>query len=126
MTQPHSASLPVIVVGAGPIGLAAAAHLVEQGLEPVVLEQEALASATVRAWGHVRLFSPWRELVDPAAARLLRGTGWTAPEGAEYPTGSRSGATATQRPARRHTPARSPTASPTSPHRKNALGMPAG
>ena len=37
-------------------------------------------------WGHVRLFSPWPELVDKAAARLLATAGWTAPE-AGYPTG---------------------------------------
>ena len=31
--------LPVVVVGAGPVGLAAAAELVERGLEPLVLEK---------------------------------------------------------------------------------------
>ncbi len=30
--------LPVVVIGAGPEGLAAAAHLLERGLEPLVLE----------------------------------------------------------------------------------------
>ena len=30
--------LPVVVIGAGPQGLAAAAHLLERGLEPLVLE----------------------------------------------------------------------------------------
>jgi 2-polyprenyl-6-methoxyphenol hydroxylase-like FAD-dependent oxidoreductase len=30
--------LPVVVVGAGPQGLAAAAHLLERGLTPLVLE----------------------------------------------------------------------------------------
>lgn len=77
---------PVVVVGAGPQGLAAAAHLLERGLEPVVLEAGTEPAAAVRAWGHVRLFSPWSELVDPAAVRLLTGTGWQVPsEG--YPTG---------------------------------------
>lgn len=72
-------SLPVAVIGGGPQGLAAAAHLLERGLEPVVLEVGPQAAAAVREWGHVRLFSKWDELVDPAAARLLSGTGWTAP-----------------------------------------------
>lgn len=31
-------TLPVVVIGAGPVGLAAAAHLLERGLEPLVLE----------------------------------------------------------------------------------------
>jgi len=79
--------LPVVVIGAGPEGLAAAAHLLERGLEPLVLEAGDGPAAAVREWGHVRLFSPWPELVDKAAARLLEPSGWTAPtEG--YPTGA--------------------------------------
>ncbi len=38
-------------------------------------------------WGHVRLFSPWPELVDKAAARLLEPSGWAAPTDG-YPTGA--------------------------------------
>lgn len=72
-------TLPVAVIGAGPQGLAVAAHLLERGIEPVVLEAGPQAAAAVRGWGHVRLFSKWDELVDPAAARLLAGTGWSAP-----------------------------------------------
>ncbi|HEX6578788.1 MAG TPA: FAD-dependent oxidoreductase [Jiangellaceae bacterium] len=79
--------LPVVVVGAGPVGLAAAAHLVERGLDPVVLEAGDRVGAAVRQWRHVRLFSPWAELVDDAAARLLDGTGWDRPDSASYPTG---------------------------------------
>ncbi|MEV6782409.1 NAD(P)-binding domain-containing protein [Streptomyces sp. NPDC051098] len=82
-----SAALPTVVIGAGPIGLAAAAHLVERGLEPVVLEAGSKAGSAVRDWSHVRLFSTWAELVDPAAEKLLAPTGWTAPDGATYPTG---------------------------------------
>ena len=52
--------LPVIVLGAGPIGLAAAVHLADRGLPAVVLEAGADVGASVREWGHVRLFSPWR------------------------------------------------------------------
>jgi thioredoxin reductase len=79
--------LPVVVIGGGPQGLAAAAHLVERGLPVVVLEGGSGPAAAVAEWGHVRLFSEWPELVDTAAARLLQPTGWTAPtEG--YPTGA--------------------------------------
>ncbi|WP_410656885.1 FAD-dependent oxidoreductase [Amycolatopsis sp. lyj-112] len=80
--------LPVVVIGAGPVGLAAAAELVERGFEPLVLERGAHAGAGVAAWNHVRLFSPWSELVAPAAGRLLETTGWTRPDGEAYPTGS--------------------------------------
>ncbi|XMA38125.1 NAD(P)-binding domain-containing protein [Streptomyces albogriseolus] len=79
--------LPVVVVGAGPVGLAAAAHLVERGIEPVVLEAGSRAGAAVREWSHVRLFSTWGEVVDPAAEKLLAPTGWTRPDPATYPSG---------------------------------------
>jgi hypothetical protein len=79
--------LPVAVIGAGPVGLAAAAHLLERGLEPLVLESGNGPAAAVREWGHVRLFSQWPELVDKAAARLLEPAGWTAPDQG-YPTGA--------------------------------------
>lgn len=85
MIQP---SLPVAVIGAGPVGLAAAAHLLERGLEPLVLEAGDEPAAAVRAWGHVRMFSPWRFNTDSAAARLLRGTGWAAPDPEAHPTGA--------------------------------------
>ncbi|MGW2089126.1 NAD(P)-binding domain-containing protein [Streptomyces sp. NPDC001880] len=82
-----TADLPVVVIGAGPAGLAAAAHLVEYGIEPLVLEAGDTAGATVREWSHVRLFSTWGEIVDPAAEKLLAPTGWTKPDAATYPTG---------------------------------------
>ncbi|MEU5676195.1 NAD(P)-binding domain-containing protein [Streptomyces rochei] len=78
---------PVVVVGAGPVGLAAAAHLVERGIEPLVLEAGPSAATAVRDWAHVRLFSPWAEVTDPAAEKLLAPTGWTRPDGTTYPTG---------------------------------------
>ncbi|UFS98590.1 FAD-dependent oxidoreductase [Nocardia huaxiensis] len=79
--------LPVVVVGAGPIGLAAAAELRERGLTPLVFERGASAGAAVSQWNHVRVFSRWGELIAPAARRLLESTGWTAPRADSYPTG---------------------------------------
>ncbi|MGJ5827821.1 NAD(P)-binding domain-containing protein [Streptomyces ossamyceticus] len=87
MNAPATADLPVVVIGAGPSGLAAAAHLVEYGIEPLVLEAGATAGAAVREWSHVRLFSTWGEVVDPAAEKLLAPTGWTRPAPATYPSG---------------------------------------
>ncbi|MET9538774.1 NAD(P)-binding domain-containing protein [Streptomyces sp. NPDC006553] len=79
--------LPVVVVGAGPAGLAAAAHLVDRGLEPLVLEAGTQAGAAVREWSHVRLFSAWGEVVDPIAEKLLAPAGWVKPDADTYPTG---------------------------------------
>ena len=78
--------MPVVVIGAGPQGLAAAAHLLERGQVPLVLEAGQGPAPAVAQWGHVRLFSGWPELVDPAAARLLAPSGWSAPTDG-YPTG---------------------------------------
>ena len=79
--------LPVAVIGAGPVGLAAAAHLSSRGIEPVVFEAGDSVGASVREWGHVRVFSPWSYNIDPVAADLLEGTGWSAPASDAYPTG---------------------------------------
>jgi len=87
VTAPTTDQLPVVVIGAGPIGLATAAHLIQRGIEPLVLEAGPSAGTAVRDWAHVRLFSPWAEVTDPAAEKLLAPTGWTRPDGATYPTG---------------------------------------
>ena len=78
----------VAVIGAGPVGLAAAAHLMERGLRPIVLEVGPNAGHSVRQWGHVQLFSPWEYNIDHAAARLLAPSGWNSPEPDQYPTGA--------------------------------------
>ncbi|MEU4241356.1 FAD-dependent oxidoreductase [Actinoplanes sp. NPDC026619] len=80
--------LPVAVIGAGPVGLAAAAHLAERGIAFVVLEAGDEPAAAIRQWGHVRLFSPWRYDLDAAAARLLAEAGWVRPDDAKLPTGA--------------------------------------
>jgi thioredoxin reductase len=84
--MPH-ANLPVVIIGAGPVGLAAAAHALSRALTPLVLEAGSSVGAGVRRWGHVRMFSPWKFNVDAAAASLLARTGWTMPDGDVYPTG---------------------------------------
>ncbi|CAN5371598.1 NAD(P)-binding domain-containing protein [soil metagenome] len=80
--------LPVVVIGAGPVGLAAAAHLLERGLEPLVLEQGDRPGAAVTEWGHTRLFSPWQHVVDAAAVRLLVAEGWEPQHPEAMPTGN--------------------------------------
>lgn len=76
----------VAVVGAGPIGLAAAAHLVRRGLGVEVFEAGSGVAAHLQSYGHVRLFSPWRYNVDSAARALLEGAGWTMPDPEGLPT----------------------------------------
>lgn len=85
MTRPE---LPVAIIGAGPVGLAAAAQLLARGLEPLVLEAGPTVGDAVRAWGHVRMFSPWRYNIDSAARALLEAAGWVAPDAEAYPTGA--------------------------------------
>ncbi len=88
VTSDRLATLPVVIIGAGPIGLAAAASLVERGIDFLILEASDQVAASVRLWGHTPLFSPWRHLIDPAAQRLLEPTGWAAPNPDVAPTGA--------------------------------------
>ena len=80
--------LPVVVIGAGPVGLAAAAHLAERGIAYTVLEAGDTPAAAVRQWGHTHVFSPWRYNMDAAAARLLTEAGWVRPDDDMLPTGA--------------------------------------
>jgi Pyridine nucleotide-disulphide oxidoreductase len=82
-----SARKTVAIIGAGPVGLAAAAHVMERGITPVVLEAGAEVAHAVQQWQHVQLFSPWEYNVDRAAARLLASIGWNRPDPKVYPTG---------------------------------------
>lgn len=87
MAATATATLPVAVMGAGPVGLAAAAHLIERGIEPLILEAGPTAGAAIEQWRHIRLFSPWQYNIDAAAVRLLAATGWVSPEPTALPTG---------------------------------------
>jgi len=85
---PANPHLPTVVIGAGPVGLAAAAHLVARGHRPVVLEAGARVGASMRAWGHVRMFSPWKYNIDGTARALLLDARWSPPADEEaFPTG---------------------------------------
>lgn len=80
-------SLPVAIIGGGPVGLAAAAHLVKAGETFILLEAGPSIAHHVLQWGHVRLFSPWRYNIDKAGIELLEQSGWSSPENDELPTG---------------------------------------
>ncbi|HEU4912917.1 MAG TPA: NAD(P)-binding domain-containing protein, partial [Actinomycetes bacterium] len=80
--------LPVVVIGAGPVGLAAAANLRVYDLPVLVLEAGDRVGAAMREWGHIRTFTPWQYIVDAAAEKLLAPTGWTRPAGEVPPAGA--------------------------------------
>lgn len=79
--------LPVVIIGAGPVGLAAAAHLYTYNQPFKIIEKGSNAGSNVLEWGHVRLFSPWEYNVDQAAKALLKETGWEEPDANHLPTG---------------------------------------
>ncbi|WP_010096535.1 NAD(P)-binding domain-containing protein [Ornithinibacillus scapharcae] len=79
--------LPIVVIGAGPVGLAAAAHLYEKEEEFLVLERGQKAGANILKWGHVQVFSPWKFNMDSVARKLLLANGWAEPAAEELPTG---------------------------------------
>jgi Pyridine nucleotide-disulphide oxidoreductase len=81
-------SLPITVIGGGPVGLAAAAHLIARGLPVKVYEAESEVSSNIRDWGHVRVFTPWRYCVDQAATALLKRYGWQLAAADHCPTGA--------------------------------------
>lgn len=70
----------VAVIGAGPVGLAAAAYLLERGIEFTLIEADSRIASTMRDFAHVRLFSPWRYNIDSAVRRHLEPAGWIAPD----------------------------------------------
>ena len=84
-----SSAISLVIIGAGPIGLEAAARAAVQGIDVVVLEKEGIGHH-VRLWGHVRLFSPFRMNHSGWGARLLSEAfpGLGLPPAQAYLTGS--------------------------------------
>ncbi len=84
--MPETSRHSLAILGAGPVGLEAAAAALELGFDVHVLERGE-PGAHVIAWGHVRMFTPWRMNVGPASAGLLARHGWTAPPAEACPSG---------------------------------------
>lgn len=78
---------PVVIIGGGPAGLAAAAELLARGKTSIVFESGSSVGSSVLSWGHVGLFSPWRYCINGVAKGMLEATGWVAPDGESWPTG---------------------------------------
>ncbi|WHZ00073.1 FAD-dependent oxidoreductase [Peribacillus simplex] len=87
MVQYDKSALPVAIIGGGPVGLAAAAHLLKKGEKFIVLEAGDSVGSSMLEWGHVRMFSPWQYNIDKAAKELLENAGWTSPDEIALPTG---------------------------------------
>ena len=83
----NTKSLPIAVIGAGPVGMAAAAEIVSRDMAPLVFERGTSVGASLLEWSHVRVFSPWQFNIAPAARALLSATGWAAPDEDDLPTG---------------------------------------
>ena len=79
--------LPIAIIGAGPIGLAMAAHLVGCGQRFVILEAGPEPGHAIRQWSHVGLFTEWANNTDKEAETLLRAAGWRSPDAEVIPTG---------------------------------------
>jgi thioredoxin reductase len=84
---PETSRHSLAIVGAGPIGLEASAMALELGFDAHVFERGEVG-AHAQAWGHVKMFTPWRMNIGPASARLLARHGWSAPEASALPTGT--------------------------------------
>jgi thioredoxin reductase len=80
--KPH-----IAILGSGPTGLEAALAAAEAGFPFTIYEAASAVAGNVRAWGHVRLFTPWEMNVSPRMRRHLAAAGREVPSGAECPTG---------------------------------------
>jgi thioredoxin reductase len=80
-------SLPVAIIGAGPVGLAAAAHLTVRNQPFILLEAGPTVASNILSWKHIKVFSPWKYNIDKAARQLLEATTWISPDDEGLPTG---------------------------------------
>lgn len=87
LTKKDQSSLPIAIIGGGPIGLAAAAHMAAKNEAFVLFESAKTVGHNILQWGHVRLFSPWQYNIDKVAMKLLEDSGWIAPVMKRLPFG---------------------------------------
>ncbi len=80
-------SLPVAIIGAGPVGLAAAAHLKSRNHTFILFEAGSSVASNILSWKHISVFSPWKYNIDKAARQLLNKSKWQSPDDNGLPTG---------------------------------------
>lgn len=83
----EASTLPTVIIGAGPVGLAAAAHLAAKNEPFLLIEVGPTVGHNILKWGHVRLFSPWQYNIDKVALKLLEESEWQAPVMKRLPFG---------------------------------------
>jgi thioredoxin reductase len=86
-TMENNLNLPVVIIGAGPVGMAAAAHLTKRNIPFLLFEAGNNVGTSVASWEHIKVFSPWKYNIDKAAKELLLQTHWTEPEPDQLHTG---------------------------------------
>jgi hypothetical protein len=75
----NSSGPEIAILGAGPIGLEAALAALEHGYAFTLYEAAPEVGASLRGWGHVRLFTPWGLDVSPRMRRRLESAGRQLP-----------------------------------------------
>lgn len=70
-----TSSPSVLIIGAGPIGLAMASRLTLANIPFLILEKGRSAGSNILSWGHVNLFTNWKESVDDQSVKLLSNQG---------------------------------------------------
>ena len=80
-------NLPIAIIGGGPVGLAAAAHLTKRKIPFLLFETGDSVGQNILSWEHIRVFSPWKYNIDKVAEELLLQTKWEAPNKEHLPTG---------------------------------------
>lgn len=78
---------PVAIIGGGPVGMAAAAHLTERKIPFILFESGNSVGASLLDWQHIAVFTPWKYNIDKAAERLLQEVDWRKPDEEGLPTG---------------------------------------
>jgi len=81
-------NVDIIIIGAGPLGLAIAVRLFLKKRSFLVLEKGESAGANILKWGHVNLFSNWQDCVDSKSQKLLNEYIPTTYSPDDFPTGN--------------------------------------
>jgi len=79
----------IAIIGAGPVGLEAALYARYLGYKVTIFERGEKPAASVRQWGHVRLFTPFGMNASPlgVAALQAQDLGYQPPSSQEFVTG---------------------------------------